>query len=300
MSTSTPTSADASNDAIRERFRRVPKALHGTMSEKLAATRLRLVYSKAMRVVAQRLNKPVPVTARPFWGDQMTVVLPDAVSGVIYQYRYFEEGLTDTLLQRLRPGMTFFDVGAHMGYFSLLASRLVGDAGQVHSFEPTPRTFKILKANTCRRKNIRLNNNAVFSRDATLELTDFGIRRPAFNTLFGHGDAEADADAQRYDVKAISIDNYCASTGARPDFVKIDAEGAEVDIVEGMRHTLATCRPMLTVEVGDTSANMTRNTQVIHGLVAQGYKAFAYDAGALVPHQPQTSYAYDNILLVAA
>lgn len=54
------------------------------------------------------------------------VVIAELVSLFIYRYGFFEEGLTNIFLHYLKPGMTFFDIGAHFGYFTLLGSALVG------------------------------------------------------------------------------------------------------------------------------------------------------------------------------
>ena len=241
------------------------------------------------------------MTARTFWGDRMKVVLPDVVSAAIYQYGYFEEGMTRFILTHLRPGMTFLDVGAHMGYFSLLAARVVGDTGSVHSFEPTPRTFKVLRENTAGVRNISVNNVAVFREDKQLTLTDYGFRRPAFNTLFdaaGVGAVGDEGEVTRYDVKATSIDNYVAATGARPDFIKIDAEGAEEDIVRGMCDTIKRLQPILTLEVGDDNQQVMRNAVVVEELTRNGYQAMAFEHGNLVEHQPRQRYGADNIFLI--
>jgi len=58
----------------------------------------------------------------------------------LYQYGFFEEGLTRAIIEKLRPGDTFVDIGAHVGYYTILASLLVGAEGHVVAFEPTPRT----------------------------------------------------------------------------------------------------------------------------------------------------------------
>src|SRR5258706_4070404 len=122
------------------------------------------------------------INARTFWGDPMSVLYPDGVSVELYRYGYFEAGLTRIFLSYLKAGMTLFDIGAHFGYFTLLGSRLVGDSGQVHSFEPTPGTFEILRANAGSRANVRLNQMAVFSHESTLSLTGYE-QFPSYNTL---------------------------------------------------------------------------------------------------------------------
>ena len=104
---------------------------------------------------AQQANKettnfyvvePVKCKVRTFWGDVMTVVLPECVSQGIARESYYEPLETVVLMQLVAPGSVFFDIGAHMGYFTLLASRLVGETGRVHAFEPTPQTYSVLGA----------------------------------------------------------------------------------------------------------------------------------------------------------
>ena len=72
------------------------------------------------------------------------------INQAIFLYGTFEISETRLVQAFLRPGMTFLDVGAHIGYYTLIASRLVGDAGRVHSFEPGAATRAHLEANVAR------------------------------------------------------------------------------------------------------------------------------------------------------
>src|SRR5439155_9223296 len=105
-------------------------------------------------------------------------------------------------------------------------------------------------------------------------------------------------------------DEYVAETGARPDLIKIDAENAEYDILQGAQRVLRELRPMITLEVGDTVAEDTaertstgavRESFAAGRLLSEhGYRAFEFapDTGGLRPHQPRASYTYDNLLMV--
>ncbi len=80
--------------------------------------------------------------------------------------------------------MVFFDVGAHFGYYSLLASTLVGKAGAIHAFEPTPSTFEVLRRNADE-PNVRVDNVALWTKRKWLEFsTGQCIRR---SIPFGRG-----------------------------------------------------------------------------------------------------------------
>lgn len=93
---------------------------------------------------------PYKIRAKTLWGDTMTYYLPEGQA--ILCYGFFEANLTIFLINFLKEGDCFIDVGAHVGYYTVLASKLVGDGGNVHSFEPTPRTFNSLKENIASKK----------------------------------------------------------------------------------------------------------------------------------------------------
>ncbi|MEM4272049.1 MAG: FkbM family methyltransferase [Candidatus Bilamarchaeaceae archaeon] len=228
----------------------------------------------------------------------MTGVLPDGVSSLIYLKGFFEDGLTRMVMERVDEGMTFLDIGAHCGYFSVLASDIVGERGQVHSFEPTKSIFEVLSENAKRRGNITANNIAVFSRKGELEFKDFGIRYSAFNSLkepkLNLGNESA---YQRIKIRAITVDEYVKEKGIRPDFVKIDAEGAELEILKGMERTIAEFRPAITLEVSADEDSASKNS--VEYLVARGYAPYHYENGKLRAHKVQEKYGYDNILFIA-
>ena len=88
------------------------------------------------------------------------------------------------VLEYLKPGMAFLDVGAHVGYFTLLAGWLVGNSSQVHSFEPTPSTFQVLRSNAGRNKDTYLNQVAVASGTKMVTLNDYGPAFSGYNSMY--------------------------------------------------------------------------------------------------------------------
>ena len=133
-----------SQDAIATLEARA-KLLGGSKFEKLLAIPGKLAYSGMIR---RSEGKVVKKTVDTFWGGKMVVVLPEMMSMAIYRYGFLEYDLSRAFVDYLKPGMKFFDVGADFGYFSCLASHLVGAAGQVHSFEPDAQArFEILGEN---------------------------------------------------------------------------------------------------------------------------------------------------------
>jgi FkbM family methyltransferase len=158
------------------------------------------------------------------------------------------------MLGTLRTGDTVIDIGAHYGYFTLLAAELVGTGGRVHAFEPTRSTFGVLERNTRGHPHVTANDVAVWSQRTSITVTDLGPRLSAFNSVFSPrlSDPERQLpEARRVSVPAVPLDDYCSEHALRPAFVKIDAESAEHHILEGMRWVLGELRPLVTLEVGD-------------------------------------------------
>lgn len=264
--------------------------------QKIIKSPIKMIYSEALKL----FKKPVTKKAKTFWNDIMTLVVLEEVSMNIYRYGFFEEGLTKMILQYLKPGMTFFDVGAHFGYFTLLGSYLVGETGQVHSFEPTPSTFKMLERNASAKTNVFLNNLAVFSEKKVISLNDYGVQYSAFNSIYGSRLPQKVSEAKAYSIEAIPIDEYADKRGIRPNFIKIDAEGSEYEILLGMEKTISKFHPIITIEVGDCGVKgVPPSKELIKYLIERGYQPFEYSAGEIKPHKIKESYEYDNILFLA-
>ncbi|MCC6526556.1 MAG: FkbM family methyltransferase [Polyangiaceae bacterium] len=287
-----------------QRLDRATRLASATPLRKLATRPMRLGASKVLEVLCRAVGAGVPVVARTFWGERMRLVVPDRVSLTILRYGFFEEELTRVFIEWLKPGMVFFDVGSHFGYFSLLAANLVGPGGQVHAFEPTPSTFRVLAANLRGRTNARAVNAAAYREDTVLEFKDYGVEFSAFNTLY-QGKVDA-AERRRLrasvvKVRARALDRYVEEAGVAPDFVKIDVEGAEPDVLRGFDHTLRDKRPMLSLEVGDKDIpGVVRSRDVVQSLIDRGYRALQFERGHLVPHLIRERYDYENLLFVPA
>ncbi len=103
----------------------------------------KIIYYKSLMF----LNKASEIKVKTFWGGKIQVILPEMVSISIWRNGFVESDVTIYLLKYLNNGETFIDIGAHFGFYSLLASSIVGREGQVLSFEPTASTFRQLSKN---------------------------------------------------------------------------------------------------------------------------------------------------------
>lgn len=236
-----------------------------------------------------------------FWGTRMTLYPPEVVSSAILRWGFHEPDLTAVLILGLGPGMTFFDVGAHYGYFSLLADYLMEGAGQVHAFEPTPSSYGVLAENIAGRESIRATAAAVWRDGSGAEIRDYGIALSAYNSLRRAripGLLDELRRPARRKVPTLALDDYCRSTGARPDLVKVDAEGAEMEILQGMSSlVLPELRPIVTLEVGDLGVGgAAPSRELVETMLSHGYEAWEPRRGHLVPHEPVEHYAYGNLV----
>jgi FkbM family methyltransferase len=135
------------------------------------------------------------------------------------------------LLRRMvQPNWVVFDIGAHIGYFALLLSRMVGPGGKVVAFEPSPDIFRILEENVrmndCR--NVVLENRAVAATTGvmTLRLNDADPLTSTASLVQGKATAE---------VQTVTADEYASGFGKQIYLVMMDVEGAEEAVLQGMR-----------------------------------------------------------------
>src|SRR5262249_34346388 len=154
-------------------------------------------------------------------------------------------------LRTLQPKDSFMDIGSHFGYFSLLAAHLVGPEGRVVAFDPTPRTYAVLRSNVASYAQIHTENLAAWSEPKKLELTDLGVAWSSHNSLFSPKLVPQDAlaSATKHQVQVIKLDDYLREHSFLPTLIKIDAESSELEILRGMSETLTHGRPIVTIEV---------------------------------------------------
>lgn len=164
---------------------------------------------------------------------------------------YFEGGgereVQEALQQHLRAGMTFYDIGANIGFFSLLAARLVGKEGRVVAFEADPEIASRLREHVGRNEFgwITVEEKAVWSEPRTVF---FARTDPATSPDRGLGHVVSASASDTIQVIAESLDNYTWTQPA-PDFVKCDVEGAEVEVFRGARRLLKEKRPGIICEM---------------------------------------------------
>ncbi|HBB68204.1 MAG: hypothetical protein A2X28_11350 [Elusimicrobia bacterium GWA2_56_46] len=133
----------------------------------------------------------------------------------------------------IRPGMTVLDIGANIGFFTLLFSRLAGETGRVIAFEPDPDNFRLLRKtlDANNRKNVECEQKAVSEGDGAEKLF-LSEEHRGDHRIFDSGD-----DRKSININTISVDGKLGPQG-RADFIKMDIQGAEFRALAGMERTI--------------------------------------------------------------
>jgi FkbM family methyltransferase len=179
----------------------------------------------------------------------------DVIGKAIYADGMFEKAESRFVLKFLKPGMVFFDVGANLGQYTLLAAHRVGTAGHVHSFEPSSRMFTELKFNaelnslssTCTLNNIAISDHEGTARLSMYEpgaevYASLGTQHRGHTPIIGHES-----------VKTITLDAYIREHGiGHVDLIKMDIEGAELPALKGAATLLSRDDgPVIVLELAD-------------------------------------------------
>ena len=157
-----------------------------------------------------------------------------------------EPAKTRALLGILKPGQVVFDVGANIGYYTLLASRVVGRAGRVVACEPSPRNISYLHRHIALNgaTNVTVIPAGCYDRSGLMAF-DAG-RDWAAGHLVEHA---VPANGHRDLVSTVALDEIVRASGLLPDVLKIDVEGAELHVLAGASKTLASARPIVLLGV---------------------------------------------------
>lgn len=203
----------------------------------------------------------------------------------------------------LRPGQTFIDCGANVGYFSVLAGRLVGQAGRVLAVEANPTTFRLLS------DNLRLNSlpegiHCALTNepgDVTLHMSRTG--GDVYSSLRPEG-INRGQDVESFVVPGRTLDDVLLERKVdQADMVKIDIEGAELDVLRSAPRLMEKHRPLIICEYGTNTwpSFGASSEQLLTLLKSRRYAVGVFDAAAkrvVPPEADLWESGYANLILV--
>lgn len=229
-------------------------------SKRLARYPLRALYY----FLSDRLLEPGLRLATTFWGAPITIPVPRYRS--IYHHGVIdgrELVVTDFLTRRLQPGTVFLDVGANIGFYSMLA--LAANAN-VFAFEPVPSIYDFLAWNAPGAVRYKI---ALSDETGTAKFADFGV-------LSGEGSLVS-SSSHMIIVQTQTLDQWFAQHRIVPDVIKIDVEGAEMRVLRGAAQTLSAHHPDVIIEVNEPA--------VVPFMASLGYQAYELGIGCRMPYQ---------------
>lgn len=158
----------------------------------------------------------------------------------------YEPEQTQLFRDRIAAGAIVFDVGAHVGYYTVLSAVLAGPNGRVFAFEPNPVNHGFLQRHVAlnRLHNVTIENAAVSDRNGTAAF--------AFGTGSGTGHLDADGALS---VRTLRLDDFVREKDVRPGFIKIDVEGAELDVLHGAAETIESHHPVIFLSTHGTQVH---------------------------------------------
>jgi len=153
----------------------------------------------------------------------------------------YEEDTTNLFKKIIQPNMTVIDIGGHIGYYTTLFAKIVGNNGKVYAFEADNDNFKLLEKNTGKYKNVILTNKAIS--DKTGEISFFKIN----NSTGCHSIIKSE-NSQIITVPATTLDEFAKQNNIEKiDVIKIDIEGGEPFAFKGMKELFSKSKSLTVV-----------------------------------------------------
>lgn len=234
------------------------------------------------------------------WARRLLGVLPRPVArafrrgyyySLVRRFRHEEWPPSAGVRQLLQAGQRAVDVGANIGHVTCFLSRCVGEGGRVYSVEPIPETFDVLRHNIrkLRLRNVEAFNCALSSREGAARMAvpeyEDGGRNYYESRVMEPG--EAGGAALTVTVRLRRLDELLFRTPPPVHFMKIDAEGHELEVLLGAEQIVRRDHPVLLIEVaGDPEAPGSSAQKLFQFLEQEGYRPHVLAGDRLEPRRP--------------
>ncbi|MEO1262143.1 MAG: FkbM family methyltransferase [Bacteroidota bacterium] len=296
---------------LAARLNGIEKLARGGIVDRFLSDPVRYVSAILFWRLIYPLNKKGKfVDTATFFGKSMQVVLPAATEIFLFGAKTHDSEirLARFLIEQLNSENIFCDVGAHFGYFSLLASYLVGPKGKVISFEASKNTFSVFHKNVKNEVNIIAENKAAAESNNVFTFYEYPVLYSEYNSL---KKTEADArwlksnPPKKSIVAGQQLGAYFLEKNIFPAIIKIDVEGAELQVLNGMSVYLEkNYKPVIVMEYITDKSQNTAHENAIAFLRKKGFETYIINkTGKLVPEKnikdslKERNLNSDNIVL---
>jgi FkbM family methyltransferase len=199
----------------------------------------------------------------------------------------YEPELQASIQRELKPGMVVYDVGANIGYISLMIARAVGAAGRVFAFEALPANLDRIRANLALNPASPIQPVGMAVVDSNHPVEFLVHSSNAMGKASGSAGRQSESYTSRLEVPGISLDEFVyTQNNPLPQVVKMDIEGGEVLAIPGMRRLLREGHPLVFLELHGPDAAAAAWQE----LTAAGYCLFRMDDETAIPTLAQLNW----------
>lgn len=220
---------------------------------------------------------------KTFFNNSMEVLLPAGMDLYLLGAKSHDSEirLAKYFIREIQAGQVVLDIGTHFGYYALLAHHLVGQKGRVIGIEAARSIWEIATKNAVDKPELVIFNCAATSKKKLLSFFEFPILYSEYNTIYPDQFEQAtwlpENKPQKVNVNGRPMDDLMKELGLIPDFIKIDVEGAEYDVMLGLQQTLKQHSPIIAMEyLTDEKINQAHK-QAINLLTSYDYQVNLID-----------------------
>jgi FkbM family methyltransferase len=206
--------------------------------------------------------------------DCSLLLIPNdvGISEELLIYNVHEPFSTNVLMKNLREGMVCIDVGGNLGYYATLESKMVGKTGQVIAIEPSPVSFKFLQHNLDLQNESNSEALNFACGDEEGEVRFLITDKSNLNRVLKENE-ETTSDMNVVTVPVKTLDSFVKEKSFKKlDFIRMDAEGYEVQILDGAKESIEKFKPMIQVEVHLQRLGKDNTKKLLKGLADHGYE----------------------------
>jgi len=192
------------------------------------------------RVYFNATKKSIKISTNIITNHKYNLLLPAGMDIYLFGAKTHpsEIRLTRYILNNLKKGDVIIDIGAHFGFYSLLASSLIGENGRVFSIEGSKANYTVLAKNISSNKNILGFNMACSNKDEAVSYFEYPVLYSEYNSMLTQQHEQSEwikkYPPKQIEIEGKTLDTFVNENKVKPNFIKIDVEGAELMVIEGM------------------------------------------------------------------
>jgi FkbM family methyltransferase len=232
------------------------------------------------KFIYPKTKKEKILVTKLFYGKKMSIALPAATD--IYltggKSHPSELRLAKFIINNLSDNNHFLDIGAHFGYFTLIASELVGEKGKILSFEPTSKSYNLLMENIVNLNNAKAHQSAISNSTESIIFYEFPNLYSEYNTSditqFQNEKWYNNYIPNKVKVKSTTIDEITKDGLFNPQIIKIDVEGAEYNVISGGLTFFKNHSPYIVMEYLEAKRKNETHKKALDLLCGLGYKTY--------------------------